>query len=384
MKYKKILDPHESLVLDKIIKNNGLSRAKLSQETKLSKASISSIATKLLEKKLIIESGIEKGSHKGGPKPITLSFNHSAGCCLSIEIGNHKLIGAISYLNGEIINYKFEKIKISKQNINIKLTNFIDTLITNIPSTPFGIIGISFGIHGVVNQNRIIFTPYSDLSEIDLKSFIEEKYNITVWIENEANLSALGEQTFSFPTKQLAIISCHSGVGAGIILNNEIYHGHYGQAGEFGHTILYPNGILCPCGNSGCFEQYVSIKAILEKYNKIKKSNKLLLKDFIYGLRINDKDCLDIIRNNALELSIGITNISLLYNPDILILNNPIYREFPEFIELIKKNIHTSFLKPLEIKLDTLGINACIYGGISLALKHFIGVTPSVSLTKNN
>ena len=61
-------------------------------------------------------------------------------------------------------------------------------------------------------------------------------------------------------------LNIHDGVGMGILIDEQLYKGRDGYAGEFGHTILFPDGKPCPCGNNGCFELYASERAILNEY----------------------------------------------------------------------------------------------------------------------
>ncbi len=70
----------------------------------------------------------------------------------------------------------------------------------------------------------------------------------------------------SSPLQNLISISSHSGIGCGIVEDGILKIGKHGKSGEIGHTILYPNGIPCPCGNHGCLEQYASNKAIYEEF----------------------------------------------------------------------------------------------------------------------
>ncbi|MGT2799636.1 ROK family protein [Streptococcus marmotae] len=375
MKNQVILELNESIVLKTIILSKNISRIELSKKTHLSKAAITTFCKQLLDKNLIIETGTGEGARKGGPKPIYLSFNPYCACSLSIEVGNHKLIGAISYLNGELIYSDKVLNTINSKNAIELLQQLLEKLIEKAPTTLYGIIGLTLAIHGVVSDNQIIFTPYSDLDQLSLQKKLQSLYSFPIWLENEANLVALGEYTYHFPVSHLVTISCHSGIGTGILLNGTIYQGYQNRAGEFGHTILYPNGILCPCGNHGCLEQYSSIKALLQQFQSHKQNPKLTLDDFIHYLAQQEPIAHQLMIDNAKNMAIGITNVTLLYNPQILILNNPIYRRFPQYLSTIKQHVTTRFLSDLEIALDHLGDYAATFGGLSYSTNQFLGIT---------
>ena len=117
---------------------------------------------------------------------------------------------------------------------------------------------------------RLIFTPYYSLTELDIASDLNKTFNIPVYLENEANLSVIGEKTFFNDYSNIVNISIHTGVGLGLIIDNKLYTGYNGFAGEFGHSIVVPNGKPCPCGNKGCLEQYVSETSLLRNYSQLK------------------------------------------------------------------------------------------------------------------
>ena len=145
---------------------------------------------------------------------------------------------------------------------------------------PYNLVGISLGIHGLVQDNQVSFAPYYDLSKINLAHELESYFDVPVYLENEANLSVIGEKTFQYDYKNIANISIHSGIGLGIIINDELYTGYNGRAGEFGHTIVEIGGRTCPCGNNGCLEQYVSEQALMKELAQRKELEEVTFDDF--------------------------------------------------------------------------------------------------------
>src|SRR5699024_1178787 len=99
--------------------------------------------------------------------------------------------------------------------------------------------------------NKILFTPYYDLSGIDLVKQLKDKLDIPIYLENEANLAAMAESSLNNLHKDIVNFSIHTGIGAGVIIDGKLYRGFEGRGGEIGHTTLYPGGLQCPCGNKG-------------------------------------------------------------------------------------------------------------------------------------
>ena len=93
---------------------------------------------------------------------------------------------------------------------------------------------MTIALQGQVLNNKIISTSYNDLAEINLVEMLNQEYNFPVFLQNEANLSALGEYTFSSDIENLASISLHSGIGVGLVKNGKLDVGNKGYAGQLG------------------------------------------------------------------------------------------------------------------------------------------------------
>lgn len=107
-----------------------------------------------------------------------------------------------------------------------------------------------------------------------LKAMVEERFNLPVYIDNEANAGALGEKWFGNwgDVSHLVYVSVGIGIGAGIVIGDEIYRGAKGFAGEVGHTTIDFNDDVCSCGNVGCLENFASERALLSLIQKIVES----------------------------------------------------------------------------------------------------------------
>jgi len=241
-------------------------------------------------------------------------------------------------------------------------------------NSPFGIIGIAIAIHGIVSNNKIIFTPYYDLSQFDLAIELENRLNIPVYLENEANLAALAEASIDSEHKNIISVSIHTGVGAGIIIEEKLYHGFEGRSGEIGHTTLYPNGIQCPCGNKGCLEQYCSQSSLLNFYRK-KIGNKLLTIDnLIIDYKNGESTAVEIVDEFTRNLSIGMINLMGTYGPEIIYINSKIIKDIPSIIEKIRKHLAQSIYKQIPIEISQVAQKASLYGATAMNIQNFLGV----------
>ncbi|HFD3520665.1 TPA: ROK family protein, partial [Enterococcus faecium] len=345
-----IREQNEAKILNQIIRHKEISRAELSKITSLNKASVSSIINKLIDDSLVIENRIGEATNRGR-KPIMLTFNGvSSGLAIAIDLGYNYIDGMVASLDGkEIARIQLTDTYVSKDNIQMLIRKIIKKLTDNLPYTRHGIIGMTIAVQGQVLNNKVLSTTYNGLEEIDLVKLLNQEYSFPVFLQNEANLSALGEYTFSSDIENLVSISLHSGIGVGVVKNGKLDIGNKGYAGQLGHTILFPNGRKCECGNYGCLEKYCSTQVIYQEISKEKKLDKINSDIVEYLYSNKDQKVVEMIELYAYYLSIGINNIVMLYAPELVIFNSPLTKKIPNIINIIKNFLNNQYTKEIHI-----------------------------------
>lgn len=370
-----IREQNEANILNNIIKEKEISRAELSVKTGLNKASVSSITKRLMEDQLILETRIGDSTNVGGRKPIMLTFNAKSALAIAIDLGNDYIEGMLAYLDGTIVqSLKKRKISVTATSALSHIKEMVAELLASEPETPHGIIGMTVAIHGIVFESEILFAPYYDLEQINLLEEMEKVFDFPVAIRNEANLAALGEYTYASDHQSLVSISIYSGVGAGIVEDGKLHEGKCGNAGEIGHSILFPDGKSCPCGNKGCLEQYTSSTIIYDEFSKLKNIEHVNSDIITECLTKNDKETKELLMKNAKLLSNGINNVITMYDPEIVIVNSSLYRKNPEMITWLKDNLNSSFSKNVEILTSTLQKSARLYGAVANTTQQFLNI----------
>lgn len=368
-----IRDINSTLVLETIINTKPISRAAISKKLGLTKATISTIVQDLINKELVIEIGSDDTDL--GRKPILLSFNKKAGYVISIDIGVETISALLTDLEGEDCSLK--QIKTPRENVDIILilSNLIASMKPAGSDTPYGLVGIALGIHGVVYDNKVSFTPYYDLAGIDLAHELEQQFHTPVFLENEANLSVMGEKTFMFDYPNIANISVHSGIGLGLLIGDSLYTGYNGRAGEFGHTIIEVDGRECPCGNHGCLEQYVSERALLREFAARKELSDIDFEVLSSMYQTGDKDAIDIMDKFIKYMSVCINNVLNAYNPDIVIINSSFTSFFPGLTKHIEQSLNSRMNSVTHIVPSALQDSSILLGGISVVIKNFLAIS---------
>lgn len=322
---------NKSIVLNEIEKKGPISRAQISKDTGLNKTTVSTMVSELIEDKLVNELG--QGQSSGGRKPVMLYFNTHAGYAIGIDLGVNYILAVLTDLSGEIVEE--ESMPLSGQSaeeIMQALRSLIRSLIEKSPDSPYGVVGIGIGAPGIVDpEGLILFTPYLDLNQVNLKQILEDEFNIPTLIDNEANTGALGEHLYGAGKNAMNLIyvSVGIGIGTGIIINGQLYKGATGISGEMGHLTIEVNGRKCSCGNRGCWELYASESALLTEAKKLeyfKDTSSITLDHIESEAKKGNKDVLRLLHTIGEYNGVGLVNIINTFNPDMLIIGNRMAR----------------------------------------------------------
>lgn len=365
-----IRDINSHLILEAIINDGPISRAGISKQLGLTKATVSSIVQGLLDAALVTEVG--NAHTEKGRKPILLKLNSQAGYALAVDIETDGITVLSADLSGSNCRLKQYPYRAFDEGFFPFLADTLRNTMDSLPPSRYGVVGICLGVHGVSHENQVVFTPYYSL-DTHLAQRLEEHFSLPVYLHNEANLAVLGERTFSFNYTNMINISVHSGVGMGILINDRLYTGSDGFAGEMGHTIVEPDGRPCPCGNHGCLEQYVSERALLLELSE-RKGRKVSLDEFISLYHEKDEDAAFILKTFLKYMSIGLNNILNTLNPDLIVINSSFTSYLPGIAEMLEDSLNNLMGRRLKIRPSHLQDTAILLGGVCMVLKKFLGV----------
>jgi glucokinase len=126
---------------------------------------------------------------------------------------------------------------------------------------------VGIGAAGFVDEVRssVLFAPNLAWRDEPLQKEVEARIGVPVIVENDANAAVWAETILGAARGQdhVMLVAVGTGIGAGIVINGQLYRGRWGIAGEPGHYRVVPDGRLCGCGNRGCWEQYASGNALV-------------------------------------------------------------------------------------------------------------------------
>ncbi|MCI9133822.1 MAG: ROK family transcriptional regulator [Lachnospiraceae bacterium] len=367
-----IRDINSHFILERILLDGPVSRAALAKKSGLAKATVSTIVLELLQKNLILEIGNDDTSM--GRKPILLTFHAGCGHVLSLDVGAHTISAMTCNLRGQNCRLKLYPHQAGREEILPLLISIVKEQLQDLEETPFGLVGIGLGIHGTVDQNEVTFSPYAPYENLPFRQALEQAFQVPIYLENEANLSVIGEHTFCYHVPNLVGISIHTGIGTGIIIENTLYKGGNGNAGEFGHTVIEMDGRSCPCGNQGCLEQYASQRAIMQQYRELPGKARASIDDFVAACSHQEAEALALLEDFVRYMSVGINNILNAFNPDVIVINSLFTSYFPEVLIHIQSRLKNRMRAHCRLVPSGLQDASILLGAACVCIRNFLGI----------
>jgi predicted NBD/HSP70 family sugar kinase len=259
---------NRTIILNLIRQLQPISRAELAGISGLNRSTVTDIIKVLLEEKLLLETGLKESS--GGRRAIELRLNAEIiqGVVIEIGVGNSAIY--TGDVDGNTERLASFKTPTDPAEFVANCRPVLDRILRAAPPGVYRGIGIS--IPALVNPatGTVCFAPNIGWRAVELGSTFGDHYGLPVFVENEANLCALAEMWFGGKGIRDAIdyafVSVTAGIGAGIVIDNRLYRGVSGMAGEFGHMTIQLDGPPCGCGNHGCWETLASELAAVRQY----------------------------------------------------------------------------------------------------------------------
>ena len=279
---------------------------------------------------------------------------------IGVDIGgNHVGIGIVNE-NGvikekQIFNYANDEVTVDD------ILNPVKSFIKDKKSA--GIKSIGIGIPGISSGTHIDYTCNLPLSNIDVTDYI--KTSIPIHMSNDANCATIAEYEISDKKfySNYALVTVGTGIGAGMIINGNLYSGSTGCAGELGHMIIERDGLKCRCGRNGCFEQYASVSAL-------KRMIELDSLDEIFYLSERNQSVQKVLDEYLENLADGLANFINIFDLEMLVIGGGLADYAGSFMHKLKAKIiskmYNRYSCDLNIKSATLGNDAGIIGAAML------------------
>ncbi|WKZ49296.1 MAG: ROK family transcriptional regulator [Anaerolineales bacterium] len=379
----------------------GLSRSELAEKMGLTRAAVSLIVNDMLESKVIQEA--ESRSSPNGRPPITLEINPKRGVVAAIDMGATHMSVAVADFTARILGESEFPFDIN-QEPEMSLAEAKKNLSGILESQGFELhelAAVGMGVPGPVNakEGMVVAPPIMPgWDTYPIRDSLNEMLGCPVTLNNDAELGALGEWAYGAGRgeKNIAYIKVGSGIGAGLIVNQQIYGGTTGAAGEIGHITIDQNGPLCNCGNYGCLEAFAGGHAIALQGQEIARSGKRTLlaelptekitaQEVAEAARRGDLPAQEILSRAGAFIGIAIADLINLFNPSIVIIGGGVAQVGDMLTAPIREAVRERAMRASEqsarITTAMLGRRSILMGAIVQAVNIAIHIAAE---QKNN
>jgi predicted NBD/HSP70 family sugar kinase len=261
---------NRNLIFNLIRTKQPISRADLARVSHLQRSTVSLIVEELLTARWIVEGSM--GQLPRGRRPTFLHLNDGRGV-IALDIHPAQTTMAVADLGGRIVAQSLVVLPENPKKVIAAIVAAILKMMAANSDRSFDGIGMSLPGRLDIQMEKLIFAPNIDWPIGSIKARVEQATGLPVSVDNVANACALSEVWFgdSDGVHDLVAVNVSEGIGTGIFANGRILRGDGGLAGEFGHVQMEPEGLLCACGNRGCWETVASNRAGVRYYAEIAK-----------------------------------------------------------------------------------------------------------------
>lgn len=400
-KQKSLKHSNRKVILNYLHNSGETTIAELSKVVNLSKPTLLEIMNYYVKNGLVVITGKGNSTEEGGKRPNIYKFNENGGFSVGMCISANKLKSVITNLNGEVL---------CKRIVTLDHNEELDSIINRISDSYYmllddaevdnsKIMGLGVGIYGATDPNKgiVFYSPHypSWGKNIEMSKKIKEKIPecSNIIIDNSPRFEVFAEKSLGTAKNFHNIVSIFAGygLGSGIILADNIQRGSHMIIGEIGHMVINPSEeMICACGGRGCFEVMVCI----DRLKKLIESNRKTFPDSVLYANVKDRMIGDITpeeifaayknkdklvtyaMNDIIKwFSVGLSNLILAYDPQIIVINGLYTKAGDEFLKNLVTNTRqislTSIKKETEIRMSQLGNTAGVLGAAAYVIKNF-------------
>ncbi len=378
-----------------------VARAQIAESLGLNLPTVSNCVGELLSSGDLVEEGYADST--GGRKPQLLDINEKKGSVIGLTFSSRGISSAWADLKGQLYN-----IRIYPFDFSLGPTAALETLkqavaeqIDAVRLTPHAgpICQIGVGLSGLVDTLSGIslgFPRFEGWNDVPLKKILEETFNIPTVLDNHIAAVALAETVYGQlrGVENALYVQLGPGLGAGIVINGQIYRGSRLNVGEFGHTsMMVDNGPICYCGNYGCLESLASDYALVQQAEAALREGvgtripeyaptpgRITAGAIFRAAADGDRFALNLVEKAARLLGTGIANLVNLFGPQRIIIGGTMAESGGDLLlTTICGTLSTKALdrieKDVEIRMSSFGKDEAIKGAVTLAL-HQCFTTP--------
>jgi predicted NBD/HSP70 family sugar kinase len=357
-----------------------ISRAEIARRTGLSRSTVSSLVADLQADGLVVERPEPGSAHgdQGGRPPILLSFDASAGAAVGIDFGHSHLRVAVSDLASTILAERSQPLDTdhdAQEGLDVAAELVVEAL-ADAGVDRAAVIGAGMGLPGPIESGEGVVGTSAILPGwigMTAQAEMRRRLEIPVMVDNDANLGALAEAAFGAgrDAGDLIYLKVSSGIGGGLILNGRLYRGSGGLAGELGHVLVDPEGIVCRCGNRGCLETVAATGALIDLLRR-SHGEDFTVEAMLRAARDGDVGCRRVIHDAGRALGQVVATLTNVLNPELFVVGGHLAAAGDLLLDGVRESVARAALpetsRGARVVAGVLGDRAHVLGALALVV----------------
>ncbi|MDX1657645.1 MAG: ROK family transcriptional regulator [Nitriliruptorales bacterium] len=366
-------DPAEGLILRLVRQQGTHTRASLGEATGWARSTVARRVDSLVESGLLDQG---EAPSTGGRPPEQFSFNQYAGSFVVADLGiTHSTLARVD-LNGdplsEPVDLELDLTAGPSPTLPV-IREVIDDLIAASDLPPLLAVGVGLPAPIDANTQRPSDPPIlSAWNGYPLAESIAPEVSVPTFVENDANLMAVGEYRRRWPqARSLVFVKVGTGIGAGIVVRDRLYRGAHGAAGDIGHIQLEAHADqLCQCGRNGCLEAIAGGGALAKRVSALgrRAENARAVASLVHS---GDPEVKSLVRTAGTHIGSVLAGVVSFANPDVIVLGGDLGIE-PLILSSVRAEVHSRPLalasRDLTVQSSQLGRTVGIIGAAELVL----------------
>ena len=353
-------------------------RAELAKQTGLARSTIATRVDMLMRMGLIVPVG--DGVSTGGRPPSQFALNPAARLVVAADLGASHATVALSDLTGAVLVERAEPVAIA-QGPDVVLSWLAESaraLLAEIGRAESDVAAVGIGLPGPVefSTGRPFNPPIMPgWDRFDVPGWMREHFDVPVLVDNDVNISALGERAVAWPdVDHLMFVKVATGIGSGIISDGYLQRGSRGSAGDIGHVRVARGGDApCTCGNTGCLEALASGTAIARSLREAGLDAQSG-SDVVDLVKRGDLTAIQAVRQAGRDIGEVLSASVSLLNPSVIAIGGSMARVGEHLIAGVREVVYTRSTplatERLAVVQSTAGAEAAVIGAGILAIEH--------------
>ncbi|MEA2310789.1 MAG: hypothetical protein QOE28_757 [Solirubrobacteraceae bacterium] len=368
-------------VIKVLRRERSLSRADIARHTGLSRTTISSLVGDLQASGIVVEvaGSADDEVHASRGRPgVRLALEPSAGTALGVDFGHTHVRVAIADLSSRVLAERHAEVDVDHSAATAldAAAELVDSVLAEAGVDRDTVIAVGMGLPGPIDSetgqigSSVILPGWAGVRP---GPELNARLDLSIEVDNDANLGALGELTFGAAqgARNLIYVKLASGIGAGLVLGGRLHRGATGIAGEIGHVLVNPDGPVCRCGSRGCLETVAGAPALLDLLRPTLGGD-VTLSAMLAACEDGDAGTRRVVMDAGRAVGRAVADLVNSLNPELIVVGGHLAAAGDPLIDGVRESIGRYSLpaaaQASEVRAGVLGERAGVLGALALVI----------------